>query len=716
MTSLAAPLAVTRSADDVLLLVLAGITVIVATGRLVGWLFTKVGQPAVVGEVVGGLILGPSVLGLLPGDPSALLFPSDVQPYLQVIATLGLIIFMFVIGLELDPRVVAEERKAAVSVSLAGVATPFVLGAVTALVIYPNHDMASPIGSTEAVTVDRLAFALFCGLAIAGSAFAILARILDERKLLQTRIGGVLVASTVVDDVTVWILASIVLTIAAAGSLFAVPLTLGGLAVFVAALFLVVRPLLAKLLGRDGHLRPDTFAIVLIGLFGAALFTTWLGISPILGAFFFGAAMPRDKTTHVFAEINVRLESLSVLVLLPVFFAVTGLGVDVSTLGLNGLGLLVVFVVVATIGKLAGGVFGCRLNGIRGRRAAAIGVLLNTRGLSELALIAIGRSIGVFDTTMFTVLVCTAITTTLISGPILGLVYPRSLIDADIEATERSRLAAASAYRVLVVVDDVDESRPAVDVAVDLARSEPGAEVVLSHIAVSASRSELGSGFIAELGAMTDSLEHVRALSSELRARGVASVPQSVFAHDVATELLAQIRRLRPHLVVLHGRDPHATEHLVARVVAEGDVDLAVVEFDPASADRSGAGEPAPPEVVRVGDGDPPQVALAVEIAIRLARGGDRLIERGERRLSGLSELCDQLSIGRTSADAPTSGSTVIAVEPGGRSVGTAARRIATYAYESPAGPRQLGRLHARLDPPAPSVTATVVDDGAPTG
>ncbi len=343
-------------------------------------------------------------------------------------------------------------------------------------------------------------------------------------------------------------------------------------------------------------------------------------------------------------------------------------------------------------------------------------MLLNTRGLSELALIAIGRTIGVFDTTMFTVLVCTAIATTLISGPILGLVYPRSMIEADIEATERSRLAAASAYRVLVVVDDVDTARPAVEVAVDLARSESGAEVVLSHIAASSSRSELGSGFMGELGAMTDSLEHVRALSSELRAHGVASVPQSVFAHDIGTELVAQIRRLRPHLVVIRGGDPPATEHLVSRIVAEGDVDVAVVELDTAMSDRSAeAGAPERAEVVRVGEGDPPHLALAIEIAVRLARGGDRRIERDERRQTSLSELCDQLSIDRAPTASAATVSDLTAVEPGGRPAGSAARHIATYAHESSAGPRQLGRLHDRLDPPAGRSTTTDLEVG-PSG
>lgn len=690
-------LALTRSADDVLVLVLTGITVIVATGRLVGWLFNRLGQPSVVGEVVGGLLLGPSALGLLPGDPSAQLFPPDIQPYLRLIATLGLIIFMFVIGLELDPRVVAGERRAAISVSLAGVATPFVIGALVALVVYPSHNVAIPPGSTDGVAVDRLAFVLFCGLAIAGSAFAILARILDQRNLFRTRIGAVLVASTVVDDVAVWMLASVVMTIAAAGSMLAVPVTLGGLAAFVAALFLIVRPVLAKLLARHDRLTADTFAILLIGLFGSALFTTWLGISPILGAFFFGAAVPRQKTGSIFAEINVRLESLSALVLLPVFFAVIGLGVDLSTIGLDGLVLLVLFVFVASIGKLVGATVGCRFNGIRGRRAAAVGVLMNTRGLSELALIAIGRTLGVFDTTMFTVLVCTAITTTLISGPLLSLVYPQAMIEADIEASERSRVAAASAYRVLVLVDDVDASSAAVDVAVDLARSESDAEVVLSRISVSSTRSELGTGFMGELGAVADSLEQLRSLAGELRARGVDAAPQAVFARDLRTELLAQIGRLRPHLVVLDGSDVRATADFVSAVATGGGVDVAVVDVNPDTTSRAGVGVPSPDPsgAIRIGSGVEPHQALAVEIGVRLARGRGEPIESRDRRHAGLDELCATLNIERVQQS--TSSGSVIAVGASDQIAGPAGVNIAAFAYASPAGPRQLNRLCDRL-------------------
>jgi Kef-type K+ transport system membrane component KefB len=593
--------------------------------------------------------------------------------------------------------VIAVERRAAVSVSLAGVTTPFVLGALAALAIHPAHDTAVLLGSSDPVAVDRLAFALFCGLAIAGSAFAILARILDERNLFRTRIGSVLLASTVVDDVTVWMLASVVLTVAAAGSALAVPLTLGGLALFVAVLFVAVRPMLARVLGRTEQLTAGGFAVLLLGLLLAASFTTWLGISPILGAFFYGAAVPRQGLARQFAEINVRLESLSVLVLLPVFFAVTGLGVDLSTIGLEGLALLVLFVAVATLGKLIGGLVGCGLNGIRGRRAAAVGVLMNTRGLSELALITIGRSLGVFDTTMFTVLVCTAIATTLVSGPLLGLVYPRHLIAADIAASERSRLAAESAYRVLVLVDADDQGTDsrdaAVRFAVDLARSERDSEVVLSRITVSGPRSELGSGFLGDLGAMTDALEAGRALAAEVQALGVAAVPQSVFAHDLQRELLAQVERLRPHLVVLDGGDARVTSDLVDVVVRDGEVDVAVVR----GGERAPIGGEDERPLVRIAPGPEPDQALAIELGVRLACGTGSAIEARHRRSAVLDDLCEQLGVARRPALTGAEPDVICTtIAPGGEVPGSGPSIVAR-AHTSTAGPRQLGRLRERL-------------------
>jgi Kef-type K+ transport system membrane component KefB len=702
-------LGVDRTSDAIFLLVFGGIAVILVTARLVGAVFVRLGQPAVVGEVVGGVLLGPSVLGLLPGDPSALLFPPDIQPYLRIIAAFGLVIYMFIVGLELDPRTVRGERRAAISISLASISIPFLLGVLAGVLVHPSHDTAIPTGETEAVDVALLPFVLFCGLAICGSAFAILARILDERRLFRTRIGGVLLAAAVVDDLAVWMLASVVLAIAAGGEALKVLQTLGGLAAFVALLFIVVRPLLARLLSDRRGLTADVFAVVLVGLFASALFTTWLGISPILGAFFFGAAIPREGTVALFQQMNERLETVSVLVLLPVFFAVTGLGVDLSTFGLDEVVLILLFVVVATAGKLTGAAIAASLNGIRGRRAIAVGVLMNTRGLSELALLGIGRITGVLDTTMFTALVCTAILTTLASGPMLRLVYPDRLIDLDIAATERSRLAESSNYRVLVLVDDVERAAPAVDLAVELARSEQEAEVVLSRIERAGPRTELGSGFMGDLARMTSSMDELRQLLTSVQRRGVAAVPQSQFTDDVGRELVAQADRLHPHLVVVRSAadtdgDPARDElpELAARLNGAAQTDVLVVYGAPTDAD--------PTLPVRIEEAPERHRTLAAEVGLRVAMAQHRpvLVPAG-RRGHELEELAGRLGLtvldpAVVDAAAPAITVRAGAIPPAG-ATGTGSASVdeapvlVVHAHESPTGPRSLDRLAERLLP-----------------
>lgn len=701
-------LALERTPEDVVLLVFGGIAAIIVTARLLGRLFARLGQPAVVGEVVGGLVLGPSLLGLLPGDPSALLFPADIQPYLRVIAQFGLVIYLFIVGMELDVRALAGNRRAAISISLSSIGVPFVLGAVAGLVLHGSHDVAHRLEGSEvrAVDVDLLPFALFCGLAISGSAFAILARILDERGLFRTRIGAVIMGCAVVDDVAVWALAAVVLAIAASSGLADVPLTLGGLALVVVVLFVVVRPLLARFVTprvqRAGGLTPDVFAVVLVGLLLAAAATTWLGISPILGAFLFGAALPRQGTSQLFREANEKLESISVLVLLPVFFVVTGLAVDVTTLGWDGLATLVLFVVIATGGKLAGAAAAASWNGLRGRRALAIGTLMNTRGLTELALLSLGRELGVLDTTMFTVLVCTAVVTTLASGPMLRVVYPDALIQRDIDDAERLRLAETDAYRVLLLVDEPDTAGPEVDLAVALARSEAGSEVVLSRIGHRVARTELGSGLAADLAGMARAMEQLQALCDRVTTWGVRAVPQSQFSDDIGRELLAQVERLRPNLVLLPAVRPGAAA-LAGRVVAEARVPVALV--------RPVEG-PAPTAVV-VGAGAEPHQGLAADVGLRLALAwGVPIVADANRRVRALAPAMAEL------------GATVLAdgagADAGDHRVAVSAGLddgsvVAVLAPEGSGGGVPFERLRDRLRP-ADSHDASAPGDPAVAG
>jgi Kef-type K+ transport system membrane component KefB len=673
-----ATVAIERSTDDVFILVFAAIAVIVVTARALGWAFQRIGLPAVVGEVVGGIVLGPSLLGLLPGGLDELLFPPDIVPYLRIIAQLGLVFYLFIVGLELDVAVLSTDRRTALTISLSSIASAFIGGAAVGLVIHGSHDMATRgIGTAaESVSVDLVPFVLFCGLSICGSAFAILARILDERRLFGTRMGPVLVGCAVVDDIGVWALAAVVLALAAASGLAAVPLTLGGLALFVVFLFVAMRPALAKLIERtrsaDGSMTPDLLAALLVGLLASACVTTWLGISPILGAFLFGAAVPRIGTNDIFQQTTERLESVSVLLLLPVFFVVTGLGVDLSGLDRGGLLLLAVFMVVATAGKFVGAALGARASGFRGRRAMAIGCLMNTRGLTELAILSIGRDLGVLDTTMFTVLVTTAVATTIISGPLLSFVYPDDLIAEDLADAERRRLALTDAYRVLVLVEDTDRSHtgaagPELDLAAAFARSEPDAEVVVSRLGVLRSRGELGTGFIGDLAAMTNAVETVSALAKSIESPLLRVIPLSQFTDDLAGDLLAQVERTRPNLVVLADRG-EASHALGEQLRAKGRVDVVMVS---PHAHRT-------PTTVTVQAGTEPDAVGAAEVATRLALGlGATVRLPVGRRAPGHEALLEALGV-RIEAPAPDEPPRGFAAPTGEPDVDGAMRTVVT--------------------------------------
>ncbi len=370
--------------------------------------------------------------------------------------------------------------------------------------------------------------------------------------------------------------------------------------------------------------------------------------------------------------------------------------------------IILLFVVVATTGKLAGAAIAASLNGIRGRRAIAVGVLMNTRGLSELALLGIGRIAGVLDTTMFTALVCTAILTTLASGPMLRLVYPDRLIDLDIAATERSRLAESSNYRVLVLVDDVERSGPAVDVAVDLARSEDDAEVVLSRIGRAGPRTELGSGFMGDLARMTSSMDELRELMASVQGRGVVAVPQSQFTDDVGRELVAQADRLHPHLVVIRAADdaeldPDDLPKLAERLAGSGQTDVVLVHGSPTTDD--------PGRPVRIEDAPERHRTLAAEVGLRLAMAQHRpVVVPTGRRGNDLADLAGRLGIEVLTAADVAAGDQQPAISvragmlPGAATPGSPvpadaeeAQLLVVHAHESTTGPRSLDRLAERL-------------------
>ena len=403
-----------------LLLVQIGVVVIAARG--VGILFRRIGQPQVMGEMVAGILLGPSLLGWVAPALSARLFPPASLGFLNSISQVGLLVFMFLVGLELDPRLLRGRGHTAVVTSHASIVVPFFLGSLLALRLYPRLSDAS---------VTFTGFALFMGAAMSVTAFPVLARILTERGLVRTRVGAVAIACAAVDDVTAWcILAVVVAIVRASSGALPVWATVAGSAAFVALMVLGVRRALAPLerrFHRDGRLTQDMLGVILLLVLASAWATETLGVHALFGAFLAGAIMPKGEGfVHA---LTGKLEDVTVVLLLPLFFAFTGLRTHIGLVeGTEMWGYCGLIVLVAVAGKFGGSAIAARATGMSGREAAAIGALMNTRGLMELVILNIGLDIGVISPAVFAMMVLMALATTFMTSPLLELVYPARLI------------------------------------------------------------------------------------------------------------------------------------------------------------------------------------------------------------------------------------------------------------------------------------------------
>jgi Kef-type K+ transport system membrane component KefB len=517
-----------HSPAEIVAYVFIDLAVIIVLARLMGRLAVKVGQPAVMGEIIAGILLGPTLLGALPGDLDTLLFPADVRPYLNVLAQLGLVLFMFLVGLEVDLSFIRGREKIAFSVSVASIVLPFSLGFLLATLLHARHDVV------DGEQVSFLAFALFLGVAMSITAFPVLARILAERNMHRVPIGVLSLACAAVDDVFAWALLALVVAIVSATSLGSVGLILGLSVVFALVMFLVVRPLLQRMVPRyqeAGSLTPDMMAVVLVGILASAFITEEIGIHFIFGAFIFGVIMPRQGAGALTHEITDRLEQVSVLLLLPVFFVVTGLGVDVGAIDVTGLGELGLILLVAIVGKAVGAFTAARFQRVPRRQATALGVLMNTRGLTELVILTIGVSLGVLDDEMFTLLVIMAVVTTLMTSPLLRLVYPPRILERDIAEAERAAMGLEDAYTVVVVVDDPDRDSALVRLACDMIGHESPAQVVIARvIRRTTPKPEVASGLGADLALLASAGDELRRLARIVDERGLKSSIASRFS------------------------------------------------------------------------------------------------------------------------------------------------------------------------------------------
>ncbi|MQY12473.1 Na(+)/H(+)-K(+) antiporter GerN [Streptomyces sp. RB5] len=404
-----------QHSDLLIAVVIADIAVVLLVGSVLARLVRYLRQPPVVGEIIAGIALGPSLLGLLPGDPSEHIFPTEARPYLAVIAQVGLLVFMFAIGWEFEKGLLAGKRRTAGAVSIGSIALPFGLGLGLAALLYSRHDTVD--GNHTSFT----AFALFLGAAMSITAFPVLARILVEHRMTRTPAGALALAGAAINDVLAWCLLAVTAAIVTAGGAHEAMSQIAVLsAVYVSFMALAVRPLLAALTRRMVRDRvPSVYVVIVIaGLFLSSYATTWIGIHAIFGAFAFGFVMPREPREALADGLKRPLDGIS-MVLLPVFFIVTGLNVDIGALSGRGALEAAAIFAVACVGKLVGAAVPGRLTGMSWREAGTLGLLMNTRGLTELIIINAGVSLGVLDSQMFTMMVLMALGTTALAAPLL---------------------------------------------------------------------------------------------------------------------------------------------------------------------------------------------------------------------------------------------------------------------------------------------------------
>jgi len=385
--------------------------VVIGAAQLVGRMFTRFGLPAVVGEMAAGIVLGPSLLGHLAPAAFAFVFPAESLGALKLFSQIGICLFMFAVGMELKIEHLRHRVQSAVAVSHASIAVPFAFGVLLAFLLFDS--MAGTAASFRS-------FALFMGISLSITAFPVLARILQERGLTATPLGSTAIACAAVDDVTAWSIMAFVVAISRSSSLAGAGLTLGLALLFVAAMLLLVRRVLPRWLDL-GRPEPSsaTLATVLCVMIAASLCTELIGIHALFGAFLAGTVMPE---AHDFRErIRVRVEKFSSVLLLPLFFAYTGLRTELGLLdsAQDWLWCLAI-VALASLGKLGASAVAARWTGMAWREALQLGALMNTRGLMELIALNIGYDLGILSPRIFTMLVLMALVTTFMTGPLLS--------------------------------------------------------------------------------------------------------------------------------------------------------------------------------------------------------------------------------------------------------------------------------------------------------
>jgi len=394
-------------------LLLVQLAVILGAARLCGKLLQRFGQPPVIGEMAAGLLLGPIAFGAWWPELHHTLFARESLPPLSGLANLGVVLFMFIVGVELRaPEGTKAQVRSAFSVGLSGIVLPLLLGLAAAPWLFPRF---APAG------IGFWPFALFISAAMSVTAFPVLARILKDRNMTRTPAGRLALGAAVIDDATVWLFLAVVLTLTGGNSHGGVGFTAAGALVLVGIVFGLLRPVYARLLtprASDGGFAPTVLVWVLIGLLACAAAAEWIGLHAIFGAFLFGICLPRED--RLLEHLAGRVEPLAITLLMPVLFALAGQATSASALAGAGVAGLVLVIGVAVVGKLVGCTVGARLSGHDWRDSLTVGSLMNARGLMELVVMKIGLDSGIIGPDLFTLLFGMTLVTTLMASPMVA--------------------------------------------------------------------------------------------------------------------------------------------------------------------------------------------------------------------------------------------------------------------------------------------------------
>ncbi len=670
------------------------LVVVVALGRIVGILFRKIKQPVVIGEILVGIALGPSLLGQVWPEARDYLFNSVDLPFFRLVATLGLVLFMFIVGMEVDLDVVKRSGKRAAAISLTSIAFPFVLGFfVLGNYLHDDHNCvaveapanpadvkscgtvsqevrdkidkreseiakaetdkkAAPAPLTDKST-DFLPFSIFIAVSMCVTAFPVLARILTERNMFKIPLGLLMIACAAIDDIMAFTLLALATALAGEGSASEIFVILGELIVYVAFLFIVVRPLLERFVLRPyrkngNKMAAEQMSILFVGLLLSAYITSRIGVHELIGGFLFGVALPRNNAPNLFHSIAGKIEGVSVQLLLPVFFVIAGQGVNIQGLTTDDIIPGLAIIVVACIGKFCGGALAARVVGVPRRQSLAVGALMNTRGLTELVVLTIGRDAGVIDDKIYTMLVIMAVVTTTMAGPLLNLVYPDRWLNRDIAEAERARVSSAT-DRVAVVVRDPASSLAMAEVAAAYGGGRKTGAVTLVRF------TEQSGG----LGGFAEDLEQMKALRETIERAGLTVQVVSRASSDRDSDVVAEVSRLAPSAVIIDSADVALSDGLrrsgsdVIQVSAPLD-DIAGVSARPGSSNAELA---------------------AVEMAVRVALHADvPLVLQGsssgrlakQLRTLGVT-VADQSDVDGTMASVGTDAAATIMIVPGER-------------------------------------------------